>query len=108
MMKLRILNGGHAILAYAAAMLGIEFTHDAMATPLIRAYLREVLLRDVVPYVHAVPGFTPNEYLDLICDRFSNPGVADTISRLCFDGSNRQPKFIVGSVRRQYCGREIP
>jgi mannitol 2-dehydrogenase len=32
-------------------------------------------------------------------DRFSNPEVADTERRLCLDGSNRQPKFIVPSIR---------
>ena len=31
--------------------------------------------------------------------RFSNPEVADTERRLCLDGSNRQPKFIIPSLR---------
>ena len=30
--------------------------------------------------------------------RFSNPKIADTISRLCLDGSNRQPKFIIPTI----------
>ena len=98
-MKIRILNGGHAILAYSSAMLGLEYVHEAMATPLIREFLRKSLEQDVAPFVPEVPGFTALEYMELICARFSNPGVADTITRLCYDGSNRQPKFIVGSVR---------
>jgi mannitol 2-dehydrogenase len=98
-MKLRILNGGHAIMAYAAGLMGIKFAHEAAAHPLIRAYLREVIERDVLPNVSAVPGFTPQEYLETILTRFSNPAVADTISRLCCDGTNRQPKFIVGSIK---------
>jgi len=39
------------------------------------------------------------EYKALILQRFSNTDVADTIRRLCLDGSNRQPKFIVPSIR---------
>lgn len=97
-MKIRILNGGHAILAYPAGLLGIEFAHDAMASALIKAFLTKVLQDDVLPYVQDVPGYTPKQYLELIIDRFSNPGVADTIRRLCLDGSNRQPKFIVPSI----------
>ena len=31
--------------------------------------------------------------------RFSNPEIADTERRLCLDGSNRQPKFILPSIR---------
>ncbi|PVH29564.1 mannitol dehydrogenase family protein [Pararhodobacter oceanensis] len=97
-MKLRILNGGHAIMAYAGAMLGFTYSHDAVTDPLIHAYLRKTLETDVLPFVAPVPGFTPQEYLETILGRFANPGVADTISRLSYDGSNRQPKFIVGSI----------
>ncbi len=98
-MKLRILNGGHAIIAYASAMLDIEYAHEAMQHPLINAYLRKIHESDVLPHVPSVPGFTPQDYMELICHRFANPGVADTIARLCYDGTNRQPKFIVDSVR---------
>src|SRR3546814_18176726 len=40
-----------------------------------------------------------DDYKRLILDRFSNPEIADTARRLCFDGSNRQPKFIIPSIR---------
>ncbi|WP_298970811.1 mannitol dehydrogenase family protein [uncultured Roseobacter sp.] len=98
-MKIRILNGGHAILAYPAALMGVEFAHEAIKTPVIRAYLRKVLTDDVLHLVPDVTGYTPAEYLDLICHRIENIGVADQIARLCFDGSNRQPKFTIPSVR---------
>ena len=41
----------------------------------------------------------PGAYLELIDSRFSNPAVKDTTRRLCLDGSNRQPKFIVPSIQ---------
>ena len=41
---------------------------------------------------------TPLAYLDLIEGRFANPAIADTTRRLAFDGSNRQPKFILPAV----------
>jgi mannitol 2-dehydrogenase len=34
----------------------------------------------------------------LIDKRFSNPKIGDTIRRLCLDGSNRQPKFIIPTI----------
>jgi mannitol-1-phosphate/altronate dehydrogenase len=37
--------------------------------------------------------------LQLILERFANPKIGDTIARLCFDGSNRQPKFVLPSTR---------
>lgn len=107
-MKIGLLNGGHAIMAYGAGLLGIEFAHDAMGSSLIKGFLRKTLQDDVAPFVHDVPGFTPLEYLDLIFKRFENPGVADTISRLCFDGSNRQPKFTVPSIQNNLSAGKTP
>ena len=34
-MKIRVLNGGHAIIAYAGGLAEIEFVHDAMANPVV-------------------------------------------------------------------------
>ncbi|VAW10914.1 Multiple polyol-specific dehydrogenase [hydrothermal vent metagenome] len=94
-MKIRILNGGHAIIAYTAALLDIEFVHQAMADPAISSYLNKVQNEEVLPHVAPVPEMSPGRYLNLIECRFKNPRIKDTVHRLCFDGSNRQPKFIV-------------
>ncbi|ANT59162.1 mannitol dehydrogenase [Salipiger sp. CCB-MM3] len=97
-MKIRILNGGHAIIAYAGALMGCEFADDAMRHPLVSAFLRKVEQEEILPHVQPVPEFTPPAYLELIEERFGNTAVKDTIRRLCLDGSNRQPKFIVPSI----------
>lgn len=99
LMKIRILNGGHATIAYPAALIGIHFVHDAMADPLIAAFLKKVELTEIVPIVPPVPDTELVDYYELIAARFANPEVGDTIPRLCLDGSNRQPKFIVPSER---------
>jgi mannitol 2-dehydrogenase len=99
MMKIRILNGGHAIIAYPGGLMDIEYVHEAMADPLIRGFLDRVERGEIIPYIPPVPDTDLGDYYHLILQRFSNPEVADTERRLCFDGSNRQPKFIVPSVR---------
>lgn len=98
-MKLRILNGGHAAIAYPGALLGHYFVHDAMADPLIRAFLKKLEEEEVLPTVPEIPGVSFTDYLDTVMERFSNPAVGDTIPRLCLDGSNRQPKFILPSIQ---------
>ncbi|MBB5223764.1 mannitol 2-dehydrogenase [Amaricoccus macauensis] len=98
MMKLRILNAGHAMIAYPAGLLDIHFVHEGMEHPLVRDFLRKVELEEVVPIVPSVPGMEPAQYFDIIERRFANPKIGDTIRRLCFDGSNRQPKFIIPSI----------
>jgi mannitol 2-dehydrogenase len=101
LMKLRILNGGHAAIAYPAALLDIHFVHDAMADPLIAGFLRRLMQDEVIPILPPVPDTDLEDYLRSIIRRFSNPEVADTIPRLCQDGSNRQPKFILPSSRER-------
>lgn len=99
LMKLRILNGGHAAIAYPGGLMDIHFVHEAMEHPLIRAYLRKLEQTEIIPTVPPVPETDLGAYFDLIEKRFSNPKIGDTIRRLCLDGSNRQPKFIVPTLR---------
>ncbi|MBI2718956.1 MAG: mannitol dehydrogenase family protein [Rhizobiales bacterium] len=107
-MKIRILNGGHAIIAYAGGLLDVHFVHEAMAHPLIRAYLDKVETGEVIPTVPPVPDTDLQDYYKLIVRRFANPKIGDTIRRLCLDGSNRQPKFIVPPIaERLRAGRSI-
>ncbi len=98
LMKIRILNGGHATIAYPAALLDIEYVHEAMQEPLVRRFLSKVLDGEIVPTVPAPDGTDLGAYKLLIEDRFTNPEIADTTRRLCLDGSNRQPKFILPAV----------
>ncbi len=55
-----------------------------------------------------VPGQDLQDYKALIIERFSNPEVADTERRLCLDGSNRQPKFIIPSIRDNFSRGVVP
>jgi mannitol 2-dehydrogenase len=97
-MKIRILNGGHAVIAYPAGLMDIEFVHEAMAHPLVRGFLEKVERDEILPVVPPVPDTDLHLYLANIVERFSNPKIADTVRRLCLDGSNRQPKFVVPTV----------
>ena len=99
LMKLRILNGGHAAIAYPAALMGIHFVHDAMADPLVRGFLDKLEAEEIIPHVPPVPGVDLKAYYRTIAQRFANPDVGYTIPRLAQDGSNRQPKFILPSTR---------
>lgn len=107
-MKIRILNGGHAVIAYPAGLMDIEFAHEAMAHPLVRGFLDRVEREEILPHVPPVPDTDLAAYYGVIVERFSNPEVADTVRRLCLDGSNRQPKFIVPSIRDNLAAGRVP
>ncbi len=94
-MKIRILNGGHAVIAYPGGLMDVHFVHEAMEHPLIKGFFDKVQREEIIPTVPPVPNTDILDYFKLIDRRFSNPKIGDTERRLCLDGSNRQPKFIV-------------
>ena len=95
LMKIRILNGGHASLCYPAALLDVPYVHDAVSHPAIGPFLDTLERTEVIPTVPEVPNTNLSDYWKLIHSRFSNPTIMDTIGRICYDGASRQPKFIV-------------
>jgi mannitol 2-dehydrogenase len=98
LMKIRILNGGHATIAYPAGLMDIHFVHEAMENELVRGFLAKLERDEITPTVPPVPGVVLEDYFQLIEKRFSNPKIGDTVRRLCLDGSNRQPKFIIPTI----------
>ena len=108
LMKLRILNGGHAIIAYAGGLLDITYAHEAMEHPLVGAFMEKIEREEIIPIVPPVPDTSLDDYLTLIQTRFANPLMADRIERLCYDGSNRQPKFIIPSIADHLAQSSLP
>ena len=97
--KIRILNAGHQFLVNIAEILSIETISAAISHPQIRAFFRKIQNEEIVPHVVQVPGMTPEQYVDLIDRRFSNPEMIDTVRRVAFDGSSRHPGFVLPIVR---------
>ena len=98
-MKIRVLNGGHQIIANAGELLSIETIAGCMANNRIRALFDKVARREILPHLNAVSGMEPEAYVDLIKERFANPRIVDTTRRVAFDGSSRHPGFIMPSIR---------
>jgi mannitol 2-dehydrogenase len=99
--KLRMLNAGHSSMAYLSALAGITFVHEAMATPVVTRFLNDLLLREAVPTLDAIPGHPPEDYVATVLERFANSGVHDQIARLCLDGSAKFPTFLIPTIAAQ-------
>src|SRR5208283_4637839 len=80
LMKIRILNGGHAAIAYPAGLLDIHFVHEAMQDAQLAAFLRKLTKDEIIPTVPPPPGVDLDDYHDLIARRFGNPKIGDTIA----------------------------
>ncbi|WP_306127166.1 mannitol dehydrogenase family protein [Roseitalea sp. MMSF_3516] len=98
-MKIRMLNGGHQVISDLGELLSVETISGTMEHPGIRAVFEKIEREEILPHIDAVPGFTPEAYIDLLLRRFGNPIIVDTTRRVAFDGSSRHPGFVLGSVR---------
>ena len=95
LMKLRLLNAGHQCLAYFAHLCGFEYVHEAASDPLFAQLLRAYFESEAIPTLPPVPGIDLHEFSRTLVERFSNPGVRDTVARLCAYSSDRIPKWLL-------------
>jgi mannitol 2-dehydrogenase len=95
LMKLRLLNAGHQCLAYFAHLCGFEYVHEAASDPLFAEFLLAYLESEAIPTLPPVPGIDLHEFSRTLVERFSNPGVRDTVARLCAYSSDRIPKWLL-------------
>ena len=101
LMKLRLLNASHQALAYFGHLLGHEYVHEAAQDEPLRAFVRAYMDEEATPTLPPVPGVDLDDYKATLIERFSNPGVRDTVARLCAESSDRIPKWLVPVIRRQ-------
>jgi len=99
LMKLRLLNASHQSLCYFAYLAGYRLVHDAAGDPLFAEFLRAYMDSEATPTLKPVPGIDLPDYKRTLIERFANPGVKDTIERLCFGSSDRIPKWLLPVVR---------
>jgi len=94
-MKLRLVNAGHQCLCYFAALCGYRRVHDAARDPLLAEFLLAYFDSEALPTLRPVPGIDLRAYTRGLIERFANPGVRDTVARLCAYSSDRIPKWLL-------------
>src|SRR5262245_33948208 len=99
--KLRMLNASHSCMAYPMALARVAYVDEAMAIPAVWRYLEQLLHREAIPTLVAIPGHPPSDYAETVLRRFENTGVRDQIARLCIDGTSKFPSFLIPTVEAQ-------
>ena len=103
-MKLRLLNAGHQCLCYFAWLCGYRMVHDAARDPLFAEFLLAYFDSEAMPTLRPVPGIDLTAYSRELVERFANPGVGDTVARLCAYSSDRIPKWLLPVVHDNLAG----
>ncbi|KAG6546654.1 hypothetical protein Mapa_011843 [Marchantia paleacea] len=94
--KQRLLNGAHSMLAYPALMSGYRLVDEALRHQTVVSYLTAFMERDVIPFVGDVcpKGVDLIAYKKQIIERFSNPAVGDQLLRIASNGCAKFPVYL--------------
>lgn len=96
--KLRLLNGVHSTLAYAGLLMGHETVFEAVSDPNLEALARDLMVKDIIPTLTAPRGLDLVTYAEAILERFRNPEIRHLLSQIAWDGSQKLPFRILGTV----------
>lgn len=106
--KLRLLNGVHSTLAYAGILRGHETVFEAVGDPALEALAREMMTKDIIPTLTAPRGLDLAAYAEAILARFRNPEIRHLLSQIAWDGSQKLPFRILGTLTETLeAGRSI-
>jgi mannitol 2-dehydrogenase len=98
LMKLRLLNASHQAMCYLGVLAGHTYAHEACADPLFVRFLLGYMTEEAIPTLSPVPGVDLETYRHQLIERFANPEIKDTLARLCAEGSERIPRWLVPVV----------
>ncbi len=96
--KLRLLNAAHSSLAYLGSLSGCITVADAMAVPEFADFVRALMLEDVAPVLRVVMGQDIHAYALSILERFRNPAIRHSLSQIAWDGSQKLPVRLLGTI----------
>ncbi|MBR7827324.1 mannitol dehydrogenase family protein [Actinospica sp. MGRD01-02] len=100
LMKLRLLNASHQAIAYFGHLLGHRYAHEAATDPRLKEFTRVYMDAEATPTLLPVPGVDLEAYKAELLERFANPGIRDTVARLCAESSDRIPKWVLPVIRQ--------
>ena len=96
--KLRLLNGVHSTLAYVGLLKGLETVFEAASDPQLAGLATDLMARDIIPTLTPPRGLDLAVYAEAILARFRNPEIRHLLSQIAWDGSQKLPFRILGTV----------
>ena len=107
-LKIRLLNGTHSLIAYLGMLIGARTIDEAIADPEIRS-AAEAFLDEMSETLDATAGISLPDYRASLVRRFGNSAIAHRTSQVGSDGSLKVPARIPDPVAiRSAAGRRSP
>jgi fructuronate reductase len=106
-LKLRLVNGGHSLLAYLGLLAGYRTVAEVMTGPTFREMLTAWLDEASTSLPNVPAGVDLSAYRTQITERFANPGLAYELTKIAADGSAKLP-IRIGSTAADLIDRGAP
>lgn len=104
-MKLRLLNGSHSLLAYSGYLAGFEYISEVMREPVFEQLCKRFMDREASQTVVVPDGFDLEEYKRELRERFANPGLKHRTWQIAMDGSQKMPQRWLQTLKAQLRGQ---
>jgi fructuronate reductase len=107
-LKLRLLNGTHSLLAYLGALDGQATIPDARFQDFIEQAANTLLRDEYLPTLTVPAAINADEYIEQLFSRWSNSILADPTSRVGSNGSGKLPQRITEPVQHHIARGVMP
>jgi D-arabinitol 4-dehydrogenase len=96
--KIRILNGGHTVLAYLGVLEGYETFDSAIRDSELSDFFDGIQSEEIIPSLPINSPVDYERYLLTTKRRFENKYLPDFLSRICMDGATKFPIFLLPTI----------
>lgn len=109
MLKLRLLNGAHSCIAWLGQLAGKETVAEAMASPVIAAFVARLMREEIAPVLRPPAGADVPAYVAALLIRFANPYLRHRTAQIAIDSSLKLPHRLLPTIRaRLAAGAPFP
>ncbi len=98
-MKIRLLNAGHSVLGITGAIHGHPTIDACMEDAVFAKFMRQFMDTEFTPILGKIEGVDIERYKDTLENRFANPNIKDSVSRICAESAAKLPKFLIPTLR---------
>ena len=98
-MKIRLLNAGHSVLGIPGAVHGHPTINACMEDAVFAKFMRAFMDKEATPVLDAIEGIDLEKYKDSLEERFANPNIKDSVSRICSESAAKLPKFLIPTLQ---------
>ena len=98
-MKIRLLNAGHSVLGIPGALHGHATINACMEDSVFSTFMRHFMDKEASPILDSVIGIDLEQYKESLEERFTNPNIKDSVSRICAESAAKLPKFLIPTIK---------